>query len=229
MSNDNTPAHVRVSKHLQGLATELQMALDKIAGEHVCFSLHVWTDHASNYVSNARRDDVAKALAELLEAWKAGMPDVPAHRRNDSTSWKARVYSIKHRASELILRGVDDAPVPQAFSAGDAITLHAHQLMIATHEPHSIPPRATAADTGIDLSIGANVLRYAAEAHPDFWDGQSGPDVPNIKITDLAAFSREVAGAINREDEDGSTLLTRMLDEAVRDAVENGCEGVDHA
>ena len=34
--------------------------------------------------------------------------------------------------------------------------------------------------------------------------------------------------ALNAEDEDGSTLLTRMLDEAIMQAVEDGCDGVDH-
>jgi len=37
-----------------------------------------------------------------------------------------------------------------------------------------------------------------------------------------------VARAINAEGEDGSTLLTRMLDAAILKAVESGCEGVDH-
>lgn len=99
----------------------------------------------------------------------------------------------------------------------------------STHQPNGAPPQATAVGTGIEMSVGVDVLCHAAAFHPDFWDGQSGPDVPNIKITDPAEFAREVASAINRESEDGSSLLTRMLDEAVRDAVESGCEGVNHA
>lgn len=95
-------------------------------------------------------------------------------------------------------------------------------------QPDQTPPQATVVGTGIEMSVGVDVLCHAAAFHPDFWDGESGPDVPNIGITDPAVFAREVAEAINREDEDGSTLLTRMLDEAVRDAVESGCEGVDH-
>lgn len=224
----HTPAHVRISEHLQGLSRELSLVLDKIAGEHVCFSLQVWTNEAANYISNAKREDVAAAMAELLAAWKTGIPDVPAHRRSAGTAWKARIYSTKHAASEVLLRGVDNAPVPQHFHAGDVITLHAGQLAIATHEPNNFPLRATAADQGIDMAIAASVLRVAAEQHPDFWNGHSSPDEPNIKITDLDVFTREVASAINEEAEDGSTLLTRMIDEAVRNAVESGCEGVDH-
>lgn len=83
-------------------------------------------------------------------------------------------------------------------------------------------------DGGIDMSIGAEALAFAAANHPEFWDGKSGPGIPNIKVDDPAAFAREVCAAINREDEDGSTLLTRMLDKAVSLAVESGCDGVDH-
>ena len=80
----------------------------------------------------------------------------------------------------------------------------------------------------IDMGISIGELRFAAEQHPDFWDGKSGISVPNIKITDAQEFALEVARAINAEAEDGSTLLTRMLDKAISKAVESGCEGVDH-
>ena len=88
------------------------------------------------------------------------------------------------------------------------------------------PLRCTSIGATIDMLIGYNALRFAAEQHPDFWDGKSGSSVPNITITDEAVFALEVARAINDEGEDGSTLLTRMLDAAIRKAVESGCEGV---
>jgi len=92
---------------------------------------------------------------------------------------------------------------------------------------NEIPLKCVAIAGEIDMSIGFEVLRFAAENHPDFWDGKSGMDVPNINITDTVIFAKEVALAINEEAEDGSTLLTRMLDEAIKQAVENGCEGVE--
>ncbi|MEP3856756.1 MAG: hypothetical protein ABJM39_06895 [Porticoccus sp.] len=80
----------------------------------------------------------------------------------------------------------------------------------------------------LSLFISGGVLRFAAETHQGLWDGESGPDVPVVKITDQREFAFAVAEAINAEDEDGSTLLTRMLDEAIMQAVEDGCDGVDH-
>jgi len=91
-----------------------------------------------------------------------------------------------------------------------------------------MPLRCKAVGGDIEMGVGMNVLAFAAENHPDFWDGESGLDVPNIKITDRQEFARAVADAINDEAEDGSTLLTRMLDAAIAKAVEDGCDGVDH-
>ena len=89
------------------------------------------------------------------------------------------------------------------------------------------PLRCEVADGYLDLGVGFKILRFAAENHPDFWDGESGTDVPNIKICDMDLFSKDVVLAINDEDEDGSTLLTRMLDAAIKQAVEDGSEGVE--
>ncbi len=90
------------------------------------------------------------------------------------------------------------------------------------------PLRCEAEATMLRMDIGADILRFAAEQHPDFWDGERHWSEPSIKITDADIFAKEVAREINRENEDGSTLLTKMLDKAIRIAVENGCEGVDH-
>lgn len=88
-------------------------------------------------------------------------------------------------------------------------------------------PIATIHAKSLRMEISKDQLLFAAENHPDFWDGKSGMDVPNLKITDFDAFALEFVREINREAEDGSTMLTRMLDLAIRKAVESGCEGVE--
>lgn len=80
----------------------------------------------------------------------------------------------------------------------------------------------------IVMSIGSQVLASAAAHHPDYWDPERRPDGPNIIVTNARVFAREVVAAINDEDEEGGTLLSRMLDRAMAEAVESGCEGVDH-
>jgi len=79
----------------------------------------------------------------------------------------------------------------------------------------------------IVIGIGQKVLQFSAEFHPVLRDADN-PDEPAVKITDAAVFAKEVVAQLNRESEAGSTLVTRMLDEAILAAVENGCEGVDH-
>ncbi len=81
----------------------------------------------------------------------------------------------------------------------------------------------------IDMFIGTKPLRFAAEQHPAFWDGVSGKDGPNVVITSLPKFAAAVVEQLNKEDPDnGSTMLSRMLDQAIKLAVESGCEGVEH-
>lgn len=90
-------------------------------------------------------------------------------------------------------------------------------------------PLQIAANMGtLSVFVSEDLLRYAAETHQGLWDGESCADTPVVRITDQREFAAAVADAINREDEDGSTMLTRMLDDAIMAAVEDGCEGVDH-
>lgn len=79
----------------------------------------------------------------------------------------------------------------------------------------------------IEILIGKKILSFAAENHPAFYDGQDD-DQPVLKITNHDLFMNEVWRELNREEEDGSTLVTRMLDDAIEKAIESGCAGVDH-
>lgn len=80
----------------------------------------------------------------------------------------------------------------------------------------------------LDISIGEKCLQTAAEQHQHFWNGYAGIEHPNVKVINSTEFALAVFEALLDEGEDGSTLVTRMLDEAIKQAVENGCEGVDH-
>lgn len=70
----------KISKHLQEIACEIDDRLESLVGHKVGFSLFVWTDTRSNYISNAAREEVIKVLEEHLSGWKQGMPDIPAHK-----------------------------------------------------------------------------------------------------------------------------------------------------
>jgi hypothetical protein len=72
----------------------------------------------------------------------------------------------------------------------------------------------------LQISVGINALCHALQYGQYF-------DSNNIKITDEALFAREVLGELLVEEEDGSTLVHRMLDKAAERAYENGAEGAD--
>ncbi len=77
----------------------------------------------------------------------------------------------------------------------------------------------------VRLSVGAAVLAFAATNHPYRLDEKG---TPLWKVVDAVKFSEEVVRAMNREAEDGSNLITRMLDQAISDAVDDGAEGVEY-
>lgn len=78
-------ADVAVSDALRQISDELSAKLEEIAGQRMHFSLIVFQSEPGsrlNYVSNCQRDYVVGAMQALLQGWRAGMPDVPAHEVN---------------------------------------------------------------------------------------------------------------------------------------------------
>ena len=73
------PADIAISERLQELAREVDRRLADIAGEPVGFTLIVYTMPRASYISNVAREDAVRNILDLLAAWDAGMPDVPAH------------------------------------------------------------------------------------------------------------------------------------------------------
>ncbi len=74
------------------------------------------------------------------------------------------------------------------------------------------------------IRIGIDVLADSAKNHSD-WRGVD--DEPLLTVTDNLVFAQSIAGALQREEEDGTTPIDTMLDDAITHAVENGEEGVD--
>ena len=99
-----------------------------------------------------------------------------------------------------------------------------------TRKPSKIP---TGADTPLDceikdkvlvIRVGVNVLADAAKWLPDQtgWDFYEG----RIKIRNRGVFAEDIVHALMREEEDGSSLLTKMLDRATEDAIGEGSLGL---
>jgi hypothetical protein len=98
-------------------------------------------------------------------------------------------------------------------------------MRIKTKLSEELPLECKYRNGALTIRIGEKVLAFATEQNPDLWDGEM--DKPRFKVTDAKAFSREVMRAMNKEEEDGSTLLSRMIDQATLNAIDYGCEGVE--
>lgn len=74
-------------------------------------------------------------------------------------------------------------------------------------------------DGKVIISIGVDAMCHAIKMGPAWYD--------NFQITDQAGFVDDIVSELTREEEDGSTLVHKMFDEAARGAVENGSEHCD--
>lgn len=76
----------------------------------------------------------------------------------------------------------------------------------------------------ITISIGIDTLAFAAKHAPDglFYDKLFNPEGPIKKIIDKKEFAKDVVYELQREEEDGTTMVHLLFDKAINDAVDNG-------
>lgn len=76
----------------------------------------------------------------------------------------------------------------------------------------------------LTISIGVETLAEAVQRGPWWpWDADSGVA---CRVCDTGLFSQDLLRELMREGEDGSTPVTRLLDAAGIDAMDQGSEGV---
>ena len=88
-----------------------------------------------------------------------------------------------------------------------------------------VPLRCEVVNGAIEFTIGAKVLAHATNISPNLYDAEN--DRGQYRVTDPSAFAKEVARELDRESEDGSTPLTRLLDTVIEEAINQGAEGVE--
>lgn len=75
------------------------------------------------------------------------------------------------------------------------------------------------------IRIGIDTLAFSAEHCPLFYDDRDRCEAPYVKVADKEELARDVVRAINHEEDDGSTPLHHMLDEAIEYAHGDGSLG----
>jgi hypothetical protein len=101
-------------------------------------------------------------------------------------------------------------------------------------KPRSRPLTCTVTRDGVlRIEIGVDTLTSAALRSPFAWRlaDERNPDKPGavdpcslFAITDARGFADDVIRELLREAEDGSSLLTDLLDKATQKAIEDGSE-----
>ncbi|HEV2570952.1 MAG TPA: hypothetical protein VGU72_04380 [Beijerinckiaceae bacterium] len=79
----------------------------------------------------------------------------------------------------------------------------------------------------ISIRLNKADLKYAAQHLPalERFDEKMGC-VLLPKIVDAGAFAEAIYRQLRAEEEDGTTVVHRMLDDAIEEAVEYGAEGI---
>jgi protein-tyrosine phosphatase len=77
------------------------------------------------------------------------------------------------------------------------------------------------------IAIHKNTIKNATELNQglEHYSDEQEDYVPP-KVVDLDQFIDDLVDELNREEEDGSTLITKALDDAVVNACENGSEAI---
>ena len=88
-----------------------------------------------------------------------------------------------------------------------------------------VPLRCEVVNGAIEFTIGAKILAHATNISPNLYDHEN--DRGQYRVADPAAFAKDVARELNRESEDGSTPLTRLLDSVIEEAINQGAEGIE--
>ncbi|HET8636016.1 MAG TPA: hypothetical protein VFL96_04120 [Acidobacteriaceae bacterium] len=85
-------------------------------------------------------------------------------------------------------------------------------------------------DGNLVIRLNEQTLKAATEASPCL-DGYApdGNGGPKVRVTDPSEWMKSVWYELNREAEDGTTLVHLMFDKAFLSALENGGEGAELA
>lgn len=91
--------------------------------------------------------------------------------------------------------------------------------MKATNEQMSQQLSVKIEDGQLKITIGIALLAFAVQSQEQ-WPEE-------YYVSDLREFARSMAHRLQREEEDGTTPVHRMLDAAADEVLEQGDEGVD--
>ena len=93
------------------------------------------------------------------------------------------------------------------------------------------PLHVTVVDGCVRIEIGTRTLARAVACSPwaTPYDENRGDFFRTFAIADIEQFAKDVVSAMRDEREDGSSLLTDLLDKSAQEAIEQGSEALADA
>jgi len=89
------------------------------------------------------------------------------------------------------------------------------------------PLECVVEDDQLIIRIGIDTLAFSAEHCPLFYDDRYRKYPPYVKVTNKEELANDVVGRLLHEQDDGTTSLHELLDNAIMDAYDNGSLGFD--
>lgn len=79
------------------------------------------------------------------------------------------------------------------------------------------------------ISIGIDTLAFSfnESLYAKPYDKKKDDWLPKLKVIDARQFAEDVGRALMEEEENGDTILNKLLDKACEEACEQGTEGVE--
>ncbi|MBE3065158.1 MAG: hypothetical protein IMZ69_09100 [Spirochaetes bacterium] len=77
------------------------------------------------------------------------------------------------------------------------------------------------------IRIGIETLAFCTDECSEFYNSEK--DRSDVKVTDPDEWAKDVVRELEREEEDGSSPLTDLLERAMSDAVDQGSTAVELA
>lgn len=71
-----------LSMNLQEIAENLHKDIKSRTGEEIAFTLLVFTEGRSQYISTTDRETSLRQIKTMIEYWERDLPDMPAHEIN---------------------------------------------------------------------------------------------------------------------------------------------------
>lgn len=89
------------------------------------------------------------------------------------------------------------------------------------------PLKCSVENDELVIRIGLNTLKCASENCPGFFDYHSHKNPPYIQVVDIKELALGVCEALNHEEEDGTTPIHILLDEAIIHSYHQGSLGFE--